>query len=35
MKYTIIVKKTTVRKLRERNFCFSCGCFQGGSISIK
>ena len=30
MKYKVIARKDTRRSIKERTFCFSCGCFQGG-----
>lgn len=35
MKYTIEYQSETIDSFQEKNFCFSCGCFQGGVPSIR
>lgn len=28
-KYEIVVKNNVKKEIKERTFCFGCGCFQG------
>ncbi len=35
MKYTIEYQSETIDSFQEKNFCFSCGCFQGGVPSTR
>ena len=35
MKYIVVKNETVKKDLMEKNFCFFCGCFQGGTGSKK
>ena len=30
-KYTVVYMTDIKKTLAEKNFCFACGCFQGGA----
>lgn len=30
IEYVVIKKTNTEKDMMEKNFCFGCGCFQGG-----
>ena len=34
MKYIVVKKEAVKKDLMEKNFCFYCGCFQGGTKAV-